>query len=168
MKGLFRGQEKKEGKTDTSERGAVVMEEKARKKERLPGGSDNINAFIGEGTSFKGSLTFEGTVRVDGKLEGEVITKDTLLIGSSAEVRADIQAGALVIGGSVYGNVTAEKKIELHSGARLYGNIITPSLVIDEGVVFEGNCTMGRKQNLPAEKKAAQKTTNEQQKVPVT
>jgi cytoskeletal protein CcmA (bactofilin family) len=153
---------------DTSERGAVGMDEKGKRKERFPVGRDNINAFIGEGTSFQGSLTFEGTVRVDGKLEGEVSTKDTLLVGSSAEVKADIQACALVISGSVHGNVTAEKKIELHSGARLYGNISTPSLAIDEGVVFEGNCTMGRKKDRPPERKAPEKTPSEQPKVSVT
>jgi cytoskeletal protein CcmA (bactofilin family) len=168
MKGLFRGREEAERKMDTSERGAVAMEEKGKRKERFPAGRDNINAFIGEGTSFKGTLTFEGTVRVDGKLEGEVSTKDTLLIGSSAEVKADIHAGALVIGGSVHGNVTAEKKVELHSGARLYGNISTPSLVIDEGVVFEGTCSMGSKPKRPPERKAAEKAASEEPKVPVT
>ena len=115
------------------------------KKERLPAGNDNLNAFLGEGTSFKGNLTFEGTVRIDGKLEGEIFTKDTLVVGEGATVKATIHTGVLVVGGTVHGNIVAEKKVELHSSARLFGNLSTPSLSIAEGVVFEGSCTMGKK-----------------------
>jgi cytoskeletal protein CcmA (bactofilin family) len=82
-----------------------------------------IKAFLGEGTDFKGILTFEGTVRVDGKLEGEVYTK-------------------IVISGVVRGNINATGKIEVHRPGKLFGNVKTPSLFIEEGVIFEGNCTM--------------------------
>jgi cytoskeletal protein CcmA (bactofilin family) len=121
-------------------------EERSMKKDRVPSaaGGGNLNAFLGEGTSFKGILTFEGTVRIDGRLEGEIFTKDLLVIGEGAQVSAVIHAGVVVIGGTVHGNITAERKIEIHPTGRLYGNICTPSLVIEEGVVFEGNCTMGR------------------------
>jgi cytoskeletal protein CcmA (bactofilin family) len=121
-------------------------EERSMKRDRVPtaGGGGNLNAFLGEGTSFKGILTFEGTVRIDGRLEGEIFTKDTLVIGEGAQVTAAIHAGVVVIGGTVHGNVTAERKIEINPTGRLYGNISTPSLVIQEGVVFEGSCTMGR------------------------
>jgi cytoskeletal protein CcmA (bactofilin family) len=125
--------------------GIFGEEERPMKKDRLPAGNDNLNAFLGEGTSFKGNLTFEGTVRIDGKLEGEIFTKDTLVVGESASVRATIHAGILVIGGTVHGDITAEKKVELHSSARLYGNLSTPLLSIAEGVIFEGGCTMGKK-----------------------
>jgi cytoskeletal protein CcmA (bactofilin family) len=125
--------------------GIFGEEEKSMKKDRLPAGNDNLNAFLGEGTSFKGNLTFEGTVRIDGKLEGEIFTKDTLVVGESATVKATIHAGVLVIGGTVHGNITAEKKLELHSSARLYGNLSTPLLSIAEGVIFEGGCTMGKR-----------------------
>lgn len=134
--------------------GIFGEEEKPMKKERLPAGSDNLNAFLGEGTSFKGNLTFEGTVRVDGKLEGEIFTKDTLVVGESATVKATVHAGILIVGGTVHGNITAENKVELHASARLYGNISTPSLSIAEGVIFEGGCTMGKKGE-KAESKAA-------------
>ena len=115
------------------------------KKDRLPSGNDNLNAFLGEGTSFKGNLTFEGTVRIDGKLEGEIFTKDTLVVGEGATVKATIHTGVLVVGGAVHGDITAEKKVELHASARLYGNLSTPLLSIAEGVIFEGSCTMGKK-----------------------
>ena len=121
-------------------------EERAAKKERGPtsAGGGNLNAFLGEGTSFKGTLTFEGTVRIDGRLEGEIFTKDTLVIGEGAQVNASIHAGVVVISGTVHGNITAERKIDIHASGRLFGNISTPSLVIEEGVVFEGGCTMGQ------------------------
>ena len=116
------------------------------KRDRMPAatGGGNLNAFLGEGTSFKGTLTFEGTVRIDGRLEGEIFTKDMLVVGEGAQVTAAIHAGVVVIGGTVHGNITAERKIEIHPTGRLYGNICTPSLVIEEGVIFEGSCTMGR------------------------
>ena len=120
-------------------------EERSARKERVPTAANgsNLNAFLGEGTSFKGTLTFEGTVRIDGRLEGEIFTKDTLVIGEGAQVSASIHAGIVVISGTVHGNITAERKIDIHASGRLYGNISTPSLVIEEGVVFEGTCTMG-------------------------
>ena len=88
-------------------------------------------------------------MRIDGKLEGEIFTKDTLVIGETATVKASIRAGMIVISGTVQGNITAEKKVELHTSARLYGNISTPLLSIAEGVVFEGSCTMGKKSGKP-------------------
>jgi len=80
MKGLFRSQETTELGKELNERGLIAVEEKAKKKERLPAVRDNLNAFIGEGTTFKGTLSFQGTVRVDGKLDGEIFTKDTLVV----------------------------------------------------------------------------------------
>jgi cytoskeletal protein CcmA (bactofilin family) len=120
-------------------------EERMMKGARVPAaGKDNLNAFLGDGTSFKGTLTFEGTVRIDGRLEGEIFTKDTLVVGEGAQVSATIHAGTVVISGTIHGNITAERKIEIHASGRLYGNICTPSLVIEEGVIFEGSCSMGR------------------------
>ena len=116
------------------------------KKERIDSNKEHVNAFLGGGTEFKGVLSFEGTVRIDGKLEGEVYTKDTLVIGEEAVVNAEISAGVVIISGKITGNVTAEKKIVICSTARLYGNIKTPLLSIDEGVIFEGSCEMGRKE----------------------
>ena len=159
MKGLFRGQQQpEEFRKELDKRGVVSLDEKMKKKEKSAPRGD-LNAFLGEGTTFKGNLTFEGTVRVDGKLTGEIFTKDTLVIGSSAEVQADIHAGSLVVSGTVKGNITAEKKVELHASAQLYGNISTPSLVIAEGVVFEGSCTMGKKLTAEGQKKQGGEVT---------
>ena len=112
-----------------------------------------IKAFLGEGTDFKGILTFEGTVRVDGKLEGEIYTKDTLIVGESAVVGAEINVHTIVISGIVRGNVNATGKIEVHRPGKLFGNVKTPSLFIEEGVIFEGNCSMAY--DAEAEKKVS-------------
>jgi cytoskeletal protein CcmA (bactofilin family) len=165
MKGLFRSQEAGELRKELDKRGIIAVDDKPKKKERLPAGGDNLNAFIGEGTAFKGTLSFQGPVRIDGNLEGEIFTKDTLVVGKSAVIRADIHAGALVIGGTIHGNITAENKVELHSGARLYGNIGTPSLVIAEGVVFEGSCTMGQRQGSPGVTKSEETPASRPAKV---
>lgn len=116
-------------------------------------GAGEIKAFLGEGTNFKGVLTFEGIVRVDGHLEGEVISKDTLIVGESAVLNAEISVGSIVISGTVKGNITATGKIEIQRPGKVYGNLKTPSLFIEEGVLFEGGCQMT--QDRKAEEKIA-------------
>ncbi len=115
-------------------------------KKETPGARGEIKAFLGEGTDFKGILTFEGTVRVDGKLEGEVYTKDTLIVGESAQINAEINVHTIVISGSVKGNIVATGRIEVLRPGKLFGNIKTPSLHIEEGVMFEGSCAMTQEQ----------------------
>ena len=102
----------------------------------------DMNTFIAKGSEFVGKLTFEGTVRVDGKVDGEIFSKGTLFIGSDADIKAKINVDTVIIAGTINGNVTARQKIEMRSPARLTGNITTPSLVIEEGVMFEGQCKM--------------------------
>lgn len=110
--------------------------------------SNEIIALLGHGSEFEGKLTFKGTVRIDGKFKGEIFSDDTLIIGEGAEVRAKIDAGIVIIHGNVIGDTTAKELVELHSPARVYGKLITPNLVIERGVVFQGECQMeniGRK-----------------------
>ncbi len=102
-----------------------------------------INAVLGRGSAFEGKLTFEGTVRIEGKFSGEIHTADTLVIGDGAKVEAEIYAGAVVVsGGEVTGNIRAKNTVELDRGAKIRGNIETPSLKIEKGVVFNGSCKM--------------------------
>ena len=101
-----------------------------------------INTLLGRGSEFEGKLTFEGTVRIDGKLSGEIFSDDVLVIGEGAQVSAEIDVGVLIVEGSVNGNIKAKRAVELHAPARVKGNIETPSLYIDKGVMFEGNCKM--------------------------
>ena len=87
-------------------------------------------------------MTFDGVLRIDGRFEGELVSPDTLIIGEGAEVKAEIDVSTVIIYGEVYGNIKAGNSIELHAPSRLVGNIITPSLVIDRGATFDGNCRM--------------------------
>jgi len=103
---------------------------------------DEINAFLGRDTEFEGKLSFTGAVRIDGKLSGEIFSSGTLIVGESAVIKAQIHIADMVISGEVHGDIFAEKKIEITVPGKLFGNIKTPKLVLEEGVVFEGNCKM--------------------------
>ena len=107
-----------------------------------PQAQGEINTLLGPGSFFDGKLTFEGTVRIDGKLAGEIFSNDVLVIGEGAEVTAEIDVGVLIVEGNVNGNIRGKRAVELHAPARVRGNIETPSLFIDKGVVFEGQCRM--------------------------
>ena len=106
-----------------------------------PGGE--ITALLGRGTEFTGKLTFDGKVRIDGNFSGEIFSDDTLVIGESAEVTADIQVNVVIIrGGVVRGNIRAREAVEVYAPGKVYGNITSPQVFIDKGVVFEGQCHM--------------------------
>jgi cytoskeletal protein CcmA (bactofilin family) len=102
----------------------------------------DVTTLLGRGSEFEGKLSFEGTVRIDGKLTGEIFTDDVLIIGEGAEVKAEINVGSIVIEGTVHGNIHAKRSVEIHTPAKVRGNIITPSLFIEKGVLFDGNCQM--------------------------
>ena len=97
-----------------------------------------ITTLLGRGSEFEGKLTFEGTVRIDGKLSGEIFSEDVLVVGEGAHVSAEIDVGVIIVEGNVTGNIRAKRAVELHAPARVKGNIETPSLYIDKGVTFEG------------------------------
>jgi len=103
----------------------------------------DVNTLVGRGSHFEGKMTFEGTVRVDGSFSGEIVSDDTLIIGESAEVRAELDVATVIIYGVVYGNIHATGSIQLKPGAHLVGNIVTPALVVDPGAAFDGSCRMG-------------------------
>jgi cytoskeletal protein CcmA (bactofilin family) len=109
-----------------------------------PGDSvpSEVTTLLGRGSEFEGKLSFEGTVRVDGKLSGEIFTDDVLIIGEGAEVNAEINVGEIIIEGTVHGNIHAKRSVEIHTPGRVRGNISTPSLYVEKGVVFDGQCQM--------------------------
>lgn len=110
------------------------------------GSMSGTSAFLGKGTRVSGKLTFEGPVRIEGHVEGEVSAHDTLTIGEGADVRAQVTGTSIVIHGKVTGDVKANKRLEIRAPGKLIGNITTPVLVIHEGVIFEGQCSMGAAQ----------------------
>ena len=101
-----------------------------------------VHTLLGKGSEFEGKLTFEGQVRIDGKFNGQIVTKDVLVIGDGARVQAEINAGTVIINGTVEGNVRASQLIELHAPARVKGNLESPALTMDRGVIFEGTSKM--------------------------
>lgn len=101
-----------------------------------------INTLLGRGSEFEGKLTFEGTVRIDGRLKGEVFSDDILVIGEGAHVEAEIDIGEIIIQGAVVGNIRAKRGIEIHAPGRVKGDLTTPELQIDKGVIFEGRSFM--------------------------
>ncbi len=105
--------------------------------------STEIKAYIGEETEFKGLLTFSGTVRMDGKLEGEIQSNDTLVVGETGVIQADIAVGTVICKGKITGTIKAKNRVEIHANSTVTGDIETPSLFIEIGAVFEGNCKMG-------------------------
>jgi cytoskeletal protein CcmA (bactofilin family) len=89
---------------------------------------------------FKGSLTFKGNLRIDGKFEGEINSQGAVHIGPEGELKAEVNVGTSIVEGKVTGNITAQDKIELRASAKLYGDIKASRLIINEGVVFVGKC----------------------------
>lgn len=104
--------------------------------------NDDMVAFLGKGTTFKGIITYDGAIRIDGKVEGEIISLGDLVIGESAIIDAKISVGSIVCGGRINGDLQASKKIHLLSKASISGSLNTPRLIIDEGVEFNGHCEM--------------------------
>ena len=112
-----------------------------------------ITAFLGKGTEFKGVLSFEGTIRVDGKIEGEIVSKDTLIGGDSSYLNGEVSVGTIILSGKVVGNINATQKVHLLAPANIQGNIKTPKLIIEEGVTFDGKCEMVGEKKAASEQK---------------
>lgn len=103
-----------------------------------------ITGVLDQGCEFEGKLCFQGTVRIGGTFRGEIFTPDTLVIGEGARVLGDIDAGVVIISGEVNGTIKAKYRVEIHKPAVFRGNIITPSISVEEGVIFEGNSRMAQ------------------------
>ena len=108
---------------------------------------DEINAFLGKDTEFEGKLSFKGAVRIDGHFTGEIFTEGTLIVGESAVIKSDIHVSHIIISGEIRGNIFADNRIEIHAPGKVFGNIQAPAVVIEEGVIFEGNCRMQKINN---------------------
>jgi len=103
---------------------------------------DEINAFLGSGTVYTGTLNFQGSVRIDGTFTGEVNSEGTLIIGKDAHVKGQLNVGQLVLSGNVEGEVAAKQKVVLHKTANFVGSLTAPVLVVEEGGKLEGQVSM--------------------------
>jgi cytoskeletal protein CcmA (bactofilin family) len=105
-------------------------------------GADGLNGFMDVGTEFVGELRFRDTFRVDGRVQGKIVSDNTLIVGESGQIDAEIDCGTVSIRGTVSGRVHGRQKIELLAGAKVQGTLVSPKLVIEEGAFFEGTCDM--------------------------
>jgi cytoskeletal protein CcmA (bactofilin family) len=105
--------------------------------------AEDLNGFLDEGTEFSGELRFRDALRVDGRVKGKVVSDNLLIIGETGQVDAEIDCGVVSIRGRVTGTVRARQRIELLSGCRVLGTLVSPKLVIEDGAFFQGDCRMG-------------------------
>jgi len=118
---------------------------------RAPAFSEQVETIIGRDTQVKGAVTAGGTLRVDGDVEGEIVTQGDLVIGETGRIKAQLKARNATIAGTVRGNVEVNDKLELASSAKLYGDIKTGTLIIGEGAIFKGACEMRQGNEKPGE-----------------
>ena len=114
----------------------------------MAGGQTSI---IAQGCKFEGKVEVRGTLRIEGDFKGDIGTPESLVIGKTGVVNGKVTVKNAIIGGKLIGNIVADNKIELQSGSHVEGDIKTKRLVIDEGVFFEGNCSMGSAHRQPSE-----------------
>lgn len=105
-------------------------------------GKDEINAFLGSGTVYEGKLTFQGSVRIDGIFSGEITSDGTLIVGKDARISGTFQVGELMLSGNLTGEVTAKRRVVVHSSGVLDGTLHTPCLLTEEGGIIDGQLFM--------------------------
>ena len=132
----------------------------AKDQKGIPRGEE-VNAFLGKGTAFEGKMTFEGLFRLDGKFNGEIFSGDSLIIGETGEVHAEINVNTLIVKGKLEGSITAKTRVEIHPPGKILGDIQTPVLVIEEGAIFDGHCRMEQAESKRDEKISVLKTKGE-------
>lgn len=104
-------------------------------------GEDFMN-LMGQGTTFNGTMKVKGSIRIDGKSEGNLQVSEALIVGKGGVVKGEVRAKEAVIGGRVIGKIFATDRVEFQAGAALEGDLICKLLVIEEGAVFDGSCEM--------------------------
>jgi cytoskeletal protein CcmA (bactofilin family) len=116
-----------------------AMKERSQQAEQ---NSENFT-FLGKGADFKGVMSFDGTIRIDGRVEGEIHTTGTLIVGEHAVIQGTVSVGVLMNSGKINGTITAIEKIQILKPGVLVGDIRTPVIAIEEGSRFHGMCDMG-------------------------
>ena len=111
-------------------------------RKETPIEKSEIKAFLGPGSQFEGKLVFNEIVRLDGGFRGEITSHDTLIVGESAEIQADVQVGTLIMSGRFKGSIKAKTRVELRAPAQVEGTIETPALSVEDGVLVNGTISM--------------------------
>jgi cytoskeletal protein CcmA (bactofilin family) len=100
------------------------------------------HAYLDKGTKITGKLRFEGATRIDGQVDGEITVTDSLVIGECAAVTAQIKADSIIVAGKASGDIVATQRLEIRSSGRVTGTLNSPVLIVHEGAIFEGHCSM--------------------------
>lgn len=116
--------------------------------------SDTMMNILGNGTQFKGNLKVVGSLRIDGGFDGEMTVSETLIVGKTGKLKGTIKTKNSIIGGIIKGNLETKEKVELQVGARFDGDLICKKLIIEEGVLFDGNCQMSETKSMEKEKQS--------------
>ena len=116
------------------------MKDKEKKREY---DEHKMTGFFDKDTEFRGDLVFKGSFRIDGRFKGTIVSDSMLVIGEQGVVEADIKVAYLVINGEIRGAIQAEDRVEIHARARVFGTIVTPKLVVEEGALLEAKCQAG-------------------------
>lgn len=111
--------------------------------------SEIANTTIGEKSSFEGKFLINGSIQINGKFEGSVLKVDQIFVGPGGRVKANLDASSVVIEGIVIGNVKATTRVMLLPTARVVGDLRTPELIIQNGVILEGRCLISNNLNVP-------------------
>ena len=136
------GQEKKELTSSNEQEGKEVVMVAA--NSTIAEGPGDISAFVGKGVEFKGTITYSGTIRIDGYLDGEIHTDGVVLIGEEAVIQAKITAGTIVCKGKITGDVVAKECVKLRAPAVMNGSVKAPVLSMEDGVLFNGTLEMAQ------------------------
>lgn len=112
-------------------------------KQDQQGAVGSATAFLGKGAKIVGTVSFDGPAQIEGEIEGEITSRDTLTVGRTASLKATVKGATVIIHGKVTGDVEATTRIELNAPSRVDGDVTTPTLMVQEGAVLNGRCTMG-------------------------
>ncbi|TAJ98208.1 MAG: polymer-forming cytoskeletal protein [Candidatus Manganitrophaceae bacterium] len=112
------------------------------KEENGKKGVEDIIIYMGKNVEIKGNVNFEGSGRIDGKIEGKITVKGSIIFGEGAVITSDVEGDTVVVGGKVTGKIVAHQKIQLLRTSIFTGDLMTPSLLIEDGAQFNGSCKM--------------------------
>jgi cytoskeletal protein CcmA (bactofilin family) len=110
----------------------------------------DLNGFLDRGSHLRGELLFDTHFRVHGKFSGEVKTEGELIVGEGGEVEGEVRVGQVIVSGIVRGSIQASRRVQITATGKVFADVDTPSLIVEDGACFEGHCSMSRDQPKPA------------------
>ncbi|MDY7095436.1 MAG: polymer-forming cytoskeletal protein [Acidobacteriota bacterium] len=111
----------------------------------------DLNGFLDAGSNVQGDLHFENTFRIDGKFTGKIVSDGTLVVGEDGRLEGEVEVGQIFVSGRVDGQIKAQRRVQIAPNGQVYADVDTPTLMIEDGALFEGRCTMSaRKAHKPS------------------